>query len=70
MLCCFYELVKRKFLVKRQLRVTTLEPITIDSHESKDRIGIVEMKIRSIETILVNLDEKLNFLHGKIDGKM
>ena len=56
--------------MKRQLRVTTLEPITIDSHESKDRIGIVEMKIRSIETILVNLDEKLNFLHGKIDGKM
>lgn len=70
MLWCLYELLKRKLLVQRQIRVTALEPITIDSHESKDRIGIVEMKIRSIETILVNLDEKLNFLHGKIDGKM
>ena len=68
MLCCFYELVKRKFLVKRQLQVIDLEPITIGSHQSKDRIGIVEMKIRSIENVLVNLDEKLNFLHGNIDG--
>ena len=56
--------------MKRQLQVIAVESITIDSHESKDRIGIVEMKIRSIETMLVNLDEKLNFLHGKIDGKM
>ena len=56
--------------MKRQLRVIAVEPITIDSHESKDRIGIVEMKIRSIENILVNLDEKLNVLDGKIDSKI
>ena len=55
--------------MKRQLRATSLEPITIDSHENKDRIGIVEMKIRSIENILVNQDEKLNLLHEKIDIK-
>ena len=70
MFCCFYELVKGKLLVKCKLQVASLEPITIDSHDSKDRIGIVEIKIRSIENVLANLDEKLNLLHGKIDSKL